>query len=121
MRIASSISAIAFVWLGLAATTKAQSVLPASTKAAAQRVAGPYPLSSAHRFGRDSIVLVFRDSKLTADALHANTWMFGPPTTKAEEDGCPREKVLGRRIARAVWTELGRPTLRERIVVRVSN
>jgi hypothetical protein len=64
--------------------------------------AGHYPLVG-YRFTGDSALLVFQDSTLTGAALTSNTWMFGPPTTKAEEDGCPPEKVLGRRLARIFW------------------
>ena len=45
--------------------------------------------------------------------------MFGPPATKAEADGCPPEKVLGRRLARLVWTQLGKPAELQVVIVRV--
>ncbi|MHB1095294.1 MAG: hypothetical protein ACYC3F_03900 [Gemmatimonadaceae bacterium] len=84
-----------------------------------QRAVGSYPLDSSYALGRNTVVLVLRDSTLTAAASDAGTWMFGPPTTKAEEDGCPPEKVLGRRLARIVWTELGRPADLQLVIVRV--
>ena len=45
--------------------------------------------------------------------------MFGPPVTDAEADGCPPEKVLGRKIARVLWRGLGRPSELKYIMVTV--
>lgn len=84
-----------------------------------QRAAGAYALDSVYALGRDTVVLVLRDSTLTGAASDAGTWMFGPPTTKAEEDGCPPEKVLGRRLARIAWTALGKPADLQLVIVRV--
>jgi hypothetical protein len=70
-------------------------------------------------FGSDSALLVFEDSTLTTPALRANTWMWGPPVSVAEADGCPPEKVLGRQIARALFRALGRPTGLQQIMVAV--
>lgn len=97
----------------------AQQPVARAIHATLQRVAGPYALDSVHALQKDSVVLVLRDTTLTATALEAGTWMFGPPTTKAEEDGCPPEKVLGRRLARLVWAELGRPATLQLVTVRV--
>ena len=47
--------------------------------------------------------LTLVDSSLTASALHAGSWMFGPPVTEAEAYGCPAPKVLGRKLARIAW------------------
>jgi len=81
--------------------------------------AGKYPFVGFRLFGRDSALLVFDDSTLTADAAHANTWTFGPPVTAAEADGCPPEKVLGRKIARVFWSEWGRPAETQYVMVAV--
>lgn len=81
--------------------------------------AAGYSFAGFRRFGRDSVLLVFDDSTLTADAIHAHTWMFGPPVTAAEADSCPPEKVLGRRIARAFWRASGLPPEMQSIIVGV--
>ena len=81
--------------------------------------AGKYPFVGFRLFGRDSALLVFDDSTLTADALRANAWMFGPPVTVAEADGCPSEKVLGRKIARVFWAAWGRPAETQYVMVAV--
>jgi hypothetical protein len=78
-----------------------------------------YPFVGVQLFGRDSALLVFDDSTLTGTALGAHTWMFGPPVTAAETDGCPPEKVLGRKIARAFWTSSGRPVETQYVIVAV--
>src|SRR5439155_16778546 len=67
----------------------------------------------------DSALLVFDDSTLTADNLHAERWMFGPPVTAAEADSCPPEKVLGRKIARVFWRASGRPKQMQKVIVAV--
>ena len=106
--------------LTLASTTvEAQQQVARNVHAQVQRAAGPYPLDSAYALGRDTVVLVLRDSTLTTAASEADTWMFGQPTTEAEEDGCPPEKVLGRRLARIVWSELGKPADLQLVIVRV--
>lgn len=97
----------------------AQRPLAHSATRAAARASTPYPLDSAYAFGADSIVLVLRDQTLTQKRQAAGTWMFGPPATKAEADGCPPEKVLGRRIARATWAALDKPKGLKFIMVRV--
>jgi hypothetical protein len=101
------------------ASVEAQQPVARNVRAQLQRAAGPYPLDSAYALGRDTVVLVLRDSTLTTAASEAGSWMFGPPTTEAEEDGCPPEKVLGRRLARIVWTELGKPADLQLVIVRV--
>ncbi len=106
--------------LTLASTAvEAQQQVARNVHAQVQRAAGPYPLDSAYALGRDTVVLVLRDSTLTTAASEADTWMFGQPTTEAEEDGCPPEKVLGRRLARIVWSELGKPADLQLVIVRV--
>lgn len=97
----------------------AQRPLPVAIARIAARAAKPYPMDSAVQYGLDSIVLVFRDSTLTEEREAAGTWMFGPPVTKAEADGCPPEKVLGRRIAREVWAALGKPPTFGVAIVRI--
>lgn len=119
MRIARSLVPVTLALTAVAAPVAAQSSAPPAIRAAAQRAAGSYPLDTAYLFGRDSLVLVFRDSSLTPSASRGGTWMFGPPTTKAEDDGCPPQKVLGRRIARAAWTTMGRPRQLRHVEVRV--
>lgn len=81
--------------------------------------AGKYPLVGFRLFGRDSALLVFDDSALTADALGAKKWTFGPPVTAEEADGCPPEKVLGRKIARVFWRGWGRPPETQYVMVAV--
>jgi hypothetical protein len=100
-------------------TSEAQQPIARKVHAQLQRVAGPYPLDSVYALNGDTVVLVLRDSTLTAARADAGTWMFGPPPTKAEEDGCPPEKVLGRRLARIVWTALGKPVDLQLVIVRV--
>ncbi|HEY5218949.1 MAG TPA: hypothetical protein VIJ16_04020 [Gemmatimonadaceae bacterium] len=84
-----------------------------------QTTADHYPLVGYTFFGSDSATLVFEDSSMTTAALSARTWMFGPSVTKAEADGCPPEKVLGRKIARVLFRELGRPTSLKQVSVVV--
>lgn len=81
--------------------------------------AGKYPFVGFRLFGSDSALLVFDDSTLTADALRTKTWVFGPPVTVAEADGCPPEKVLGRKIARVFWRGWGRPPDAQYVMVAV--
>lgn len=100
-------------------TGEAQQPVTHTVHVQLQRAAGAYPLDSAYALGRDTVVLVLRDSTLTTAASNAGTWMFGPPTTKAEEDECPPEKVLGRRLARIVWTEFGKRADLQLVIVRV--
>ncbi len=97
----------------------APSVLPAAVRTAVANTARTYPLTGVRMFGRDSVLLVFDDSTLTAAPLNAGTWMFGPPVTAAEADSCPPPKVLGRRIARALYRGLGRPSDLEKVIVLV--
>jgi len=84
-----------------------------------QAKAGPYRVLQVEVFARDSARILFEDSTLTGDAMRAGTWMFGPPVTTAEADGCPPEKVLGRQLARILWRGIGKPTTIERISVTV--
>jgi len=51
--------------------------------------------------------------------MQANRWMFGPPTTAAEADSCPPEKVLGRKLARLLWRGLNKPRELHYIIVAV--
>jgi hypothetical protein len=102
-----------------AACAQAQTLLPLSVRESARRTARTYPLDSAYAFGADSIVLVFRDSALTPESERTGAWVFGPAATKTEADGCPPEKVLGRRITRAAWTELRRPKRLQMVIIRI--
>jgi len=86
---------------------------------AAVEKARTYPFVGFRLFARDSVLLVFEDSTLTAAALDSNTWMFGPPVTVAEADSCPPEKVLGRKIARVFWSNWGRPAETQLVMVAV--
>jgi hypothetical protein len=95
------------------------SALGVAQRDAVVEMAGGYRLIGFQLFGRDSALLVFDDSTLTDAALRANTWMFGPPVTTAEADGCPPEKVLGRRIARVFWAGWGRPAETQHVMVAV--
>lgn len=52
---------------------------------------------------------MFEDSSYTVAAARAGKWMFGSAVTVAEADGCPPEKVLGRKIARVLWHSMGKP------------
>lgn len=103
-----------------ASNALAQQPIPAPIQVKLQAKAGPqYPLRVALLIGRDSARLVFDDSTLTGQSMNGGGWMFGPPVTVAEADSCPPEKVLGRRLARILWRELGRPMSLERVTVRV--
>ena len=82
-------------------------------------IARTYPFVGFKLFGSDSALLVFEDSMLTAVALDAGKWMFGPPPQAAELDGCPAQKVLGRKIARAFWRSSGRPASLQNVMVQV--
>jgi predicted amidohydrolase YtcJ len=93
--------------------------LDANVRVAVAEVAGGYSFVGYRFFARDSVMLVYDDSSLTATRLRANTWMFGPPTTVAEDDGCPAEKVLGRKIARELWRQLGKPSGLETVMIAV--
>lgn len=93
--------------------------LPANVADELRREAAPYPLIEVVVQHADSAVLVFQDSSFTGAALRSHTWMFGPPTTKAEDDGCPPEKVLGRKIARVFWREVGKSAGLKTVIVRV--
>lgn len=95
------------------------SAMDAKLRAAAQGRAGKYLLEGFAFFGRDSIMLVFGDSAYTAAGHKAGTWMFGPPVTDAEADGCPPEKVLARKVARALFRAMGRPAALQQVVVSV--
>lgn len=93
--------------------------MDAKLRAAVHAQAGKYALEGVGIFGRDSIVLVFADSAYTDAGHTAGTWMFGPRVTDAEADGCPPEKVLGRKIARALFRAMGRPAELRQIAVSV--
>ena len=115
-----SVSLLVVAMACLASQSRAQVPIPFSDVEPSERLtpalrqviqteAGKYPLVGFRFFSRDSVLVVFEDSGLTREALRAGTWAFGPPVTKAEADGCPPEKVLGRKIARALWRALGKP------------
>lgn len=93
-------------------------LLPSLHRAVVAKAAN-YPFVGFRMLGRDSVLLVFEDSTLTLEALRAGTWMFGPSVSAAEADGCPPEKVLGRKIARAFWNAAGRPAETEAIMIAV--
>lgn len=93
--------------------------LSATMRAAVTAQAAGYRLVGLRHFSRDSVLFVYEDSSLTAAALKARSWMFGPPVTKEEADGCPPEKVLGRRIARELWRQLGKPKSLQYVMIAV--
>jgi hypothetical protein len=84
-----------------------------------QRVAGRYPVLDVTFFGTDSALVEVQDSSRTVAAVLARTWTFGPPVSAEDAAGCPPEKVLGRRIARALWRVHGKTLGVTQIVVRV--
>jgi hypothetical protein len=88
-------------------------------RAAIEQKAEAYRFEGFRFFAKDSALLVFVDSTLTATRLRAHTWMFGPVVTAAEADSCPPEKVLARKIARAFWRSWGRPADIQYIIVAV--
>jgi hypothetical protein len=91
----------------------------AAIRANLQRVSGPYPVLDIEWFGRDSARIVVEDSSRTTAAVTQHTWLFGPPVTAAEAAGCPPQKVLGRRIARALWRLQAKAVDVQQIIVRV--
>ena len=95
------------------------SALDPRLRAAVKKQAGPYALDGFAFFGTDSLILIFADSALTRVAHESGKWMFGPPATAAEMDGCPAEKVLARKIARALFRALGRPTKLQQVDIAV--
>jgi hypothetical protein len=119
MRLVRRLLPVIVVFMAFASMTEAQKPLPRALQNLLRRSAGSYPLDSAYAVRVDSAVLVFGDVSLTPAAVEAGTWMFGPATTKAEEDGCPPEKVLGRRLARLLWTYIGKPKELAIVTVRV--
>jgi hypothetical protein len=98
---------------------RAPASLAAQVRAAIEQRAGSYQFEGYRTFAKDSALLVFVDSTLTATALSSRTWMFGPPVTTAEADGCPAEKVLARKIARTFWRSWGRPAKVQYVIVAV--
>jgi len=100
-------------------TLQEPAALDAPVRSAVAAVASGYRLAGYRLFASDSILLVYDDSSLTAAALQAQTWMFGPPTTASENDGCPPPKVLGRKIARELWRQLGKPKTLRQIMIAV--
>jgi hypothetical protein len=120
MIIACAVPAVALAQVPIPGSeADSPSALPAALRSAVANTARRYPLVGAKVFGRDSVLLVFEDSTLTAEPLRAGTWMFGPPVTAVEADSCPPEKVLGRRIARALYRGLGRPADLQKVMVLV--
>ena len=99
--------------------SEAQGLVTPALSGALQQKAGRYLLKNVAILAHDSAFLVFQDSALTADGLRAHTWMFGPKVSEAEADGCPPEKVLGRKIARLFWRRLGKGQGMQLVVVRV--
>ncbi|MBI3567914.1 MAG: hypothetical protein HY084_06920 [Gemmatimonadetes bacterium] len=100
-------------------TLQDPATLDAPVRSAVVATSIGYRLAGFRQFAADSVLLVYDDSSLTAAALRAHKWMFGPPTTVAENDGCPPEKVLGRKIARALWRQLGRPKALQQVMIAV--
>jgi hypothetical protein len=98
---------------------EAPSRFATTLRQAIESEARQYPFVGFRLFGRDSARLVFDDSSFTVSALRAGKWMFGPTVTAAEADGCPPEKVLGRKIARALWHGLGKPNDLQYITIAV--
>lgn len=105
----------------LAARAHAQAAITPAARAELQAVAGRYPLLEVRVDHGKSAEIIFEDSSLTPDRHARGTWMFGPPVTAAEAAGCPPEKVLGRRIARAFWRSTGRATRIDTITVIVQS
>lgn len=95
------------------------STLNAAVRSRLERTAGRYPFVGIKRYGADSTLLVFADSTLAAAPLRAGTWMFGPAAKAGELDGCPPEKVLGRKIARTYFDAVGRPSELRHVLVLV--
>ncbi|MEP7001298.1 MAG: hypothetical protein ABI969_12515 [bacterium] len=98
---------------------RSPSTLTAHVRAAIEQKAGSYQFEGYRVFAKDSALLVFVDSSLTAAALDSNTWMFGPLVSVAEADSCPPEKVLARKIARIFWRSRGRPAKLQYMIVAV--
>jgi hypothetical protein len=98
---------------------RSPSTLAPEVRAAVEQKAASYPFEGYRLFAKDSILLVFVDSSLTAIGLSSHTWMFGPPVTAAEADSCPPEKVLARKIARTFWRSQGRPANLQYMIVAV--
>lgn len=109
----------AALFLALSLPVAAAAQLPARVADDLRHEAGPYPFVDAIVQRGDSAILVFQDSSYTAAAINSQTWMFGPPTTKAEDDGCPPQKVLGRKVARVFWREVGKAAALKFVIVRV--
>ena len=118
-RLTSLILCTAVVLIAGATRLNAQQGVSPAVRAELQTRAGRYPLVSVSLFRGDSAVLVFDDSSNSGKAAMAGTWMFGPPVTKVEEDGCPPEKVLGRQIARVLWRGGGKEAQLKTVIVRV--
>lgn len=93
--------------------------LPSWVRRGVKAQAPRYRMVGGNVFGTDSILIAFEDSTLTSKGLQDSTWTFGPKPTKAESEQCPPEKVLGRKIARAVWREAGRPASWKMVAIQV--
>ena len=98
---------------------RAPSTLAPQVRAAIELKAGSYQFEGYRLFAKDSALLVFVDSSLTATGLRAHTWIFGPPVAAAEADSCPPEKVLARKLARTFWRRQGRPAELQYMIVAV--
>ena len=97
----------------------APSSLTPQVRADIEQKAGTYHFEGFRLFAKDSALLVFVDSSLTATGLSSHTWMFGPSVTAAEADSCPPEKVLARKIAGTFWRSWGRPANLKYIIIAV--
>src|SRR3954471_7775914 len=104
------LSAIASLLLPalVSARVDAQAAVTPAARAEMQAIAKRYPLLEVRLGSGKSAEIVFEDSSLTPDRSARGLWTFGPPVTAAEADGCPPDKVLGRRVARAFWKSTGR-------------
>ena len=106
--------------LVVASGAGAQAAVSSSLRAALQARAGAqYPLEDVTILPGDSAVIVFADSTYTGARRQAGTWMFGPPVPPIEQDSCPPEKILGRKIARVLWQNGGRESRLATVIVRV--
>lgn len=103
----------------LPAAARAQAAVPPALPAELQAVAGPYPVVGVTIVPGAAARVVVEDSSIAAVTVDGPRWMLGPPVTAAEADGCPPEKVLGRRIARALWRGAARQAGADAVVVEV--
>jgi hypothetical protein len=115
-----ALAAACIVSAAAAHAAEAQTSVSAAVRAALQAKAGPrYPLGNVTIVAGDSAVIEFADSTYTGEARAARKWMFGPPVPIAEQDSCPPEKILGRKIARVLWQNGGKAAKVQKVVVVV--